>query len=144
MKKSKWHDITPETGNPEDLPIRSACYCVTREGWLDTVSLYWHPWTQEWRDGEGCPFGDVIAWREMPKAYKLLSNECKDIGRKYVNETTLKASRPNARVYDVGATCLVIDPDTVALLLGNNLERVVAISDTGLHLRITTEVLDDD
>lgn len=69
MSKRKWHDITSETGDPKDLPTETTWYCVTRQDYIDTWRLQWHPHARLWYDDEGNIIRDVIAWREMPRAY---------------------------------------------------------------------------
>jgi hypothetical protein len=65
----RWHDITPETGDPKDLPTENTWYCVTRQDYLDTWRLQWRPRSALWCDDEGNIIRDVIAWKDMPEPF---------------------------------------------------------------------------
>jgi len=61
---SKWHDITPDTGDPQDLPGNGGGYIVTVGD--RTCEMAFDPYDNvnvaDW-------YRNVIAWREMPRAY---------------------------------------------------------------------------
>lgn len=73
MSKRKWHDITPETGDPSDLPDGSETYLVTIK--LDTRFVWFAlaDYEKEWWDSfpgiEARKLSNVVAWRELPKPY---------------------------------------------------------------------------
>ena len=65
----RWHDITTETGDPQDLPTENTWYCVTRQDYLDTWRLQWRPRSALSCDDEGNIIRDVIAWKDMPEPF---------------------------------------------------------------------------
>jgi len=67
MSKRKWHDITRATGDPKDLPTRRSQYLVAFKGRKHCRGWWFNP------DDKISVFmfrDSVIAWREMPKAYR--------------------------------------------------------------------------
>jgi hypothetical protein len=151
MSKRKWHDITPETGDPQDLPTNEgvphlATMCSAYGNW--TRELLWLDNT--WWIGTGVDrreaFG-VIAWREMPRAYVPGSRKAKPTRFAHECEVSDGQDMSSIKIANPDGSNIMASLDvwrTMAdTMWGKDASQYVSLTKRGttIPVRVTVEIL---